>query len=124
MTMSWMRLPFRYRRLQECETNLSALISQAYDVREEQIFTAYRTARALTHRRVLLAEAATGTGKTFAYRLGAVCHARLSGAPVVIACASSVLHQQLAGPEGDIATLSRLLRLDVDARVARNPSVS
>ncbi|MFZ5827309.1 MAG: ATP-dependent DNA helicase, partial [Bacillota bacterium] len=131
MTLSWMRLPFRYRNLQDYKAKLADFVSEAfyerlpaqgYEVREEQIFTAYRMAGALTNRRVLLAEAATGTGKTFAYLIGAVCHARLSGAPVVIACASSVLHQQLAGPNGDIATLSRLLGLEIDARVARDPA--
>ncbi|MDW7675739.1 MAG: ATP-dependent DNA helicase, partial [Bacillota bacterium] len=38
-----------------------------------------------------------------------------------IACASTALQEQLAGQEGDVFTLSRLLGLNVDARMAKDP---
>jgi ATP-dependent DNA helicase DinG len=97
------------------------LPAAGYQVREEQIYFAFRVADALRRGRPLLAEAGAGTGKTFAYLLPAICHARLHGRPVVVATATSALLAQLADPDGDIATLSRLLDLDVDARVVHRP---
>lgn len=41
--------------------------------------------------------------------------------PVVIACATSALQEQLAGYEGDIIKLSQLLGLEIDARMAKDP---
>jgi len=130
LQLAWMRLPFRYRNQQDYAAKVDEYISQVfyetlpqagYEVREEQVYTAYRMAGAFANRRVLLAEAPTGTGKTFAYLISAICHARMTGAPVVIACATDVLHHQLAGPGGDIATLSGLLGLQVDTRIAADP---
>lgn len=129
-SISWTRLPFRFETPDDYRRQLSAWIGHAfyevlpaagYQVREEQIYFAYRVAAALEQARPLLAEAGSGTGKTFGYLLPALCHARLRGQPVVIATASAALESQLAGPDGDIATLSRLLGLQVDARVARRP---
>lgn len=130
MQLSWTRLPFRYRTRNEYAAKLTEYIGDVfyerlpaagYEVREEQIFTAFRMAQALVAGQVLLAEAGLGTGKTFAYLVPAVCHARLSGRPVVVSSASGVLQAQLANPAGDIATLSRVLDLQVDARTARDP---
>lgn len=39
----------------------------------------------------------------------------------MIACASTALQEQLAGPKGDIQTLSRILELEIDARMAKDP---
>ena len=39
----------------------------------------------------------------------------------MIACASTALQEQLAGPKGDIQTLSQALGLEVDARMAKDP---
>ncbi len=128
--MSWARLPFRYRNLKEFEAGLMDLISQVFyeqlpalglEIREEQIYTAYRIGRAMIGGDTFLAEAGSGAGKTFAYLVPAVCHARRAGKPVVVACASSVLQRQLAGPGGDAETLSRLLDLGIDARLAGDP---
>jgi len=69
---------------------------------------------------VHFAEAGLGTGKTFTCLLTAIPYARFKKKPVVIA-SSTVLQEQLAGPKGDIVTLSRLLDLDVDARMAKDP---
>lgn len=130
MQISWTKLPFRARNKEEFGQKLTEWLSwvfydelpeKGYEVREEQIYTAFRMARALVDGGTLMAEAGPGTGKTFAYLLPAICYARLKGAPVVVASASGVLQAQLANSEGDIQTLSRLLNLDIDARVAADP---
>ncbi|MDD3654638.1 MAG: ATP-dependent DNA helicase [Desulfotomaculaceae bacterium] len=97
------------------------LPGHGYEIREEQIYIAFQIASGICKKKVYFAEAGTGTGKTFAYLLSAISYARLVGKPVVIACASTALQEQLAGPNGDINTLSRLLDLDVDARMAKDP---
>nr|PZN71540.1 MAG: ATP-dependent DNA helicase [Bacillota bacterium] len=131
MQIRWTKLPFPARNEAEYRRGLNdwlarvfyeVLPEHGFEVREEQIYTAFRIARALTEGSTLLAEAGPGTGKTFAYLLPAVCHARMHGKPVVVASASGVLKAQLTGPDGDIQTLSRLLNLDIDARVAGNPA--
>lgn len=131
MQIRWTRLPFEAKNETEYKQKLNDWLSHVfydvlpehgYEVREEQIYTAFRMARALTDGTPLMAEAGPGTGKTFAYLLPAVCHARMRGQPVVVASASSVLKAQLASPEGDIQTLSRLLELDIDVRVAGDPA--
>lgn len=96
------------------------LPEHGYKVRDEQIFTAFQIADAVCSKKVHLAEAGLGTGKTFAYLLSAIPYARFSGKPVVIACASTVLQEQLAGDTGDIKILSRLLGLEIDARMAKD----
>ncbi|MFZ5816149.1 MAG: ATP-dependent DNA helicase [Bacillota bacterium] len=131
MQIRWTRLPFKAKSEAEYKQRLNDWLSQVfydllpehgYEVREEQIYTAFRMARALTDGGTLMAEAGPGTGKTFAYLLPAVCHARLKGQPVVVASASNVLKAQLTSPEGDINTLSRLLGLEIDVRVAGDPA--
>lgn len=97
------------------------LPEHGYEVRDEQIFTAFQIADAFCEKTVHLAEAGLGTGKTFAYLLSAVPYARFSKKPVVIACASSALQEQLAGESGDISILFKLLGLDIDARMAKDP---
>lgn len=97
------------------------LPEHGYEVREEQIFTAFQLADAVCKKKVHLAEAGLGTGKTFAYLLTAIAYARFSGKPVVIACASTALQEQLSGPNGDISTLSRILGIEIDARMAKHP---
>ncbi|MFZ5825233.1 MAG: ATP-dependent DNA helicase [Bacillota bacterium] len=131
MQIRWTRLPFPAKNETEYKQKLNDWLSDifydvlpehGYEVREEQIYTAFRMARALNDGATLMAEAGPGTGKTFAYLLPAVCHARMRGQPVVVASASSVLKAQLVSPEGDINTLSRLLNLDIDVRVAGDPA--
>ncbi len=130
MSITWTRLPFRFENTADYGRQLSEWIGHVfyellpaagYQVREEQIYFAFRVAAALADGRPMLAEAGSGTGKTFGYLLPAICLARLRGRPVVVATATPALESQLAGPGGDIAVLSRLLGLDVDARVARHP---
>jgi ATP-dependent DNA helicase DinG len=122
--------PFDYHKDEEFPVKLSEWIGQVfydilpehgYEVREEQIYTAFQLADAFCNKKVHLAEAGLGTGKTFAYLLTAIAYARFSGKPVVIACASTALQEQLAGPKGDIQTLSHMLGLEIDARMAKDP---
>ncbi len=130
MSVSWTRLPFRFDTPADYDQRLSAWIGDAfydrlpaggYQVREEQVYLSFRIAAALRAKRPILAEGGSGTGKTFAYLLPLICHARLRGRPAVVATATPALQEQLAGPQGDIATLSGLLGLQVDARVAVRP---
>lgn len=123
--------PFEYKNKQEFQGKLVEWIGDVlydilpeseYEVRDEQIFTAFKIADAMCEKKVHLAEAGLGTGKTFAYLLSAIPYARFTGKPVVIACATTALQEQLAGPLGDISTLSRLLELEVDARMAKDPN--
>jgi ATP-dependent DNA helicase DinG len=97
------------------------LPEHGYEVREEQIYTAFQLADAICDKKVHLAEAGLGTGKTIAYLLSAIAYARFSGKPVVIACATTALQEQLAGYEGDIRKLSKLLGIEIDARMAKDP---
>jgi len=85
------------------------------------LYTAFQLADAVCNKKIHLAEAEVGTGKTFAYLLTAIAYAGFSGKPVVIACASTALQEQLAGPKGDIQTLSRILGLEIDAPMAKDP---
>ncbi|MDO5292866.1 MAG: ATP-dependent DNA helicase [bacterium] len=123
--------PFDYTNRQDFHTKLvewvgdvlyDILPEYGYEVRDEQIFTAFQVADAICKKEVHLAEAGLGTGKTFAYLLSAIPYARFTGKPMVIACATSALQEQLANKDGDIHTLSKLLGLEVDARMAKDPS--
>lgn len=124
------RLPFAYRGKQNFPAKLAEWIGQVfyellpargYEIREEQIYTAFQLAEAVCRGKAHFAEAGLGTGKTFAYLLTAVTYARFKGRPVIIACASTALQEQLAGPQGDIEKLSRILGLEIDARMAKDP---
>lgn len=121
--------PFEYSTLKEFNEKLSEWVGdvlydilpeKGYEERDEQIYTAFQIADAFCDRTVHLAEAGLGTGKTFAYLLSAIPYARMTGKPVVIACATSALQEQLASSTGDIETLSKLLDLEVDARMAKD----
>jgi len=122
--------PFEYNNKEDFRVKLSDWIGDifydilpehGYEVREEQIYTAFQLADAICDKKVHLAEAGLGTGKTFAYLLAAIAYARHSGKPVVIACATTALQEQLAGLGGDIIKLSQLLGLEIDARMAKDP---
>ena len=121
--------PFEYATTQDFKGKLSEWVGdvlydilpeKGYEERDEQIFTAFQIADAFCDKKVHLAEAGLGTGKTFAYLLSAIPYARMTGKPVVIACATSALQEQLASSTGDIETLSKLLDLEVDARMAKD----
>ena len=128
LPLSWTRLPFRYTTSADYRRHLLDYVGEVfyerlpaagYEVREEQVYTAFRIAEALAGGGSLLAEAELGTGKTLAYLVPAVCHARFRGLPVLIACASPVLEAQLLSPKGDVAACNQVLGLAVDARLAQ-----
>ena len=62
-----------------------------FKVRREQLRMAERVGGALTARELLVVEAGTGTGKTFAYLVPAL----LSGARVLISTGTRTLQDQL-----------------------------
>lgn len=121
--------PFEYTTTKDFKGKLSEWVGdvlydilpeKGYEERDEQIFTAFQIADAFCDKKVHLAEAGLGIGKTFAYLLSAIPYARMTGKPVVIACATSALQEQLASSTGDIETLSQLLNLEVDVRMAKD----
>lgn len=121
--------PFEYKNASDFKTKLvdwigdilyDFLPEHGYEVRDEQIYTAFQIADAMCDKKIHLAEAGLGTGKTFAYLLSAIPYARFYRKPVVIACATSALQEQLASKTGDIQTLSKLLGLQIDARMAKD----
>lgn len=125
------KIPFEYSNKNEFHEKLIEWIGDVlydilpelgYEVRDEQIFTAFQIADAFRDQKVHLAEAGLGTGKTFAYLLSAIAYARYTGKPVIISCASPALQEQLAAQSGDINKLSSLLGLEVDARMAKDPT--
>lgn len=92
-----------------------------FETRDEQIYMAFQLERAYQEKQTIFAEAGVGTGKTFVYLLYALLYARYTRKPAIIACADESLIEQLVKPEGDIAKLSRVLQLDIDARLAKSP---
>lgn len=120
---------FEYERKEEFNDKLTEWIGDVfydilpehgYEVRDEQIYTSFKIVDAMCNNKIHLAEAGLGTGKTFAYLLPAIAYARLHGKPIIIACASTALQEQLCGDSGDIKTLSNLLGIDIDARMAKD----
>lgn len=92
-----------------------------FEVRDEQIYMAFQLEKAFAEKKTIFAEAGVGTGKTLVYLLYAVCYARYTRKPAVIACADESLIEQLVKPEGDIAKLARHLDLVIDARLGKSP---
>jgi len=80
-----------------------------YEDRPGQLAMAEAVERALDEDRVLLCEAGTGTGKTFAYLVPAI----LSGRKVVISTATKALQDQIF--EKDLPLVRKLLGLEVHA---------
>ncbi len=84
-----------------------------YEYRPEQLTLAHEVARAFDERRMLVAEAGTGTGKTLAYLVPAV----LSGRRVVVSTATKNLQDQLF--HKDLPLLRDRLGLDVSATLVK-----
>ncbi|MFS1519031.1 ATP-dependent DNA helicase [Bacillus sp. SCS-151] len=91
------------------------------ELRDEQIFMAFQLERAFKEKKIILAEAGVGTGKTIVYLLYALCYARYTGKPAIISCADESLIEQLVKKEGDIAKLRKLLNMNIDVRLAKSP---
>ncbi|WP_301109817.1 ATP-dependent DNA helicase [Sporosarcina sp.] len=101
------------------DTLYDDLTEKGFECRDEQIYMAFQIEQALKDKKVLLAEAGVGTGKTIAYLLPAIAYARYTGKPAVISCADETLIDQLIKEEGDIQKLSEALDLTVDVRLAK-----
>lgn len=91
-----------------------------FELRDEQIYMAFQLEKAFKEKKVIFAEAGVGTGKTIVYLLYAICYARYTNRPAIIACADETLIEQLVKKEGDIARLEQALHLDIDVRLAKS----
>ena len=80
-----------------------------FELRDEQIYMAFQLEKAFKEKKVIFAEAGVGTGKTIVYLLYAICYARYTNKPAIIACADETLIEQLVKKEGDIAKLENAL---------------
>lgn len=94
------RLPFEvgkqdnfYDKLNEWigDVFYDILPEKGFEERDEQIFMAFQLERAFQEKKVMFAEAGVGTGKTIVYLLYAICYARYTGKPAIIACADETL---------------------------------
>ncbi|MBP1990070.1 ATP-dependent DNA helicase [Paenibacillus eucommiae] len=123
------RYPFAYNPSESFNKQVSDWIADVFydllpeagfEVRDEQIYMSFQLERAFADKQTIFAEAGVGTGKTLVYLLHAICHARHTGKPAIIACADESLIEQLVKPEGDIAKLAKHLDLQVDARLGKS----
>jgi ATP-dependent DNA helicase DinG len=96
------------------------LPESGFEVRDEQIYMAFQLEKAFKEKKVMFAEAGVGTGKTIAYLLYAICYARYTNRPAIIACADETLIEQLVKKEGDIAKIEAALGLNMDVRLAKS----
>ncbi len=88
-----------------------------YEMRPQQVEMALAVADALDGGTNLCVEAPTGVGKTFAYLVPALLHARETGKAVVISTHTINLQEQIIGK--DIPFLERLLDTEIRAVVAK-----
>ncbi|OZM57332.1 ATP-dependent helicase [Lottiidibacillus patelloidae] len=123
------KLPFEYNKDRSFFESLGDWIGDVFydimpehgfELRDEQIFMAFQLERAFQEKKVMLSEAGVGTGKTIVYLLYAICYARYTGKPAIIACADESLIEQLVKPDGDIAKIDKMLHLNIDARLAKS----
>jgi len=84
-----------------------------YRVRTQQVEMAQAVAQAIEQRGVLVAEAGTGTGKTFAYLVPAL----LSGGKVILSTGTKTLQDQLFNR--DLPTVRDALRVPVTAALLK-----
>lgn len=101
------------------DTLYDDLTEKGFECRDEQIYMAFQIEQALKEKKVLMAEAGVGTGKTIAYLLPAIAYARYTGKPALISCADETLIDQLVKEEGDIRKISDALQIDIDVRLAK-----
>lgn len=123
------RLPFELTKTESFFDRLGEWIGDVFydllpeagfELRDEQIYMAYQLEQAFKEKKVIFAEAGVGTGKTIVYLLYAVCFARYTNTPAIIACADETLIEQLVKKEGDIAKLEKALNLNIDVRLAKS----
>lgn len=123
------RLPFTLSKTESFFEKLGEWIGDVFydllpeagfELRDEQIYMAFQVEKAFKEKKVMFAEAGVGTGKTIVYLLYAICYARYTNQPAIIACADETLIEQLVKKEGDIARLEKALNLNVDVRLAKS----
>jgi ATP-dependent DNA helicase DinG len=123
------RLPFTlsktesfYDRLNEWigDVFYDLLPEAGFELRDEQIYMAFQLENAFKEKKPIFAEAGVGTGKTIVYLLYAMCYARYTNRPAIIACADETLIEQLVKKEGDISKLEEALGLTMDVRLAKS----
>jgi ATP-dependent DNA helicase DinG len=128
-TITLNRYPFEYEHskpfLQQvgewiADVFYDILPEAGFEVRDEQIYMAFQLERAFAEKKTIFAEAGVGTGKTLVYLLYAICYARYTRKPAIIACADESLIEQLVKPEGDLAKLTQHLALAIDARMGKS----
>jgi ATP-dependent DNA helicase DinG len=90
-----------------------AQLIDGYQVRTQQLEMADEIARIIEEEGTLLAEAGTGTGKTFAYLVPAL----LSGKRIMVSTATKNLQQQLV--EKDLPLLLKVLKIDGKVRLLK-----
>lgn len=93
---------------------------EAYEHRPGQVEMAAAVAEALREDKLLLVEAGTGVGKSLAYLVPAIIHARRTGEPVVVSTNTRNLQEQLLGK--DLPLLHRALPLEFEAAVVKGRS--
>ena len=92
-----------------------------YEVREQQIEMAKAVERALAEQRHVIAEAGTGTGKSFGYLVPSIYHVLAEGGRrVVVSTGTIALQGQLINK--DIPFLQRSLGIDFKAKLAKGKS--
>lgn len=91
-----------------------------YETREQQIQMARQVEDALANSQHVLAEAGTGTGKSYAYLLPVALHLREQGGRAVISTGTIALQEQLMNK--DIPFLGKTLGMDFGAQLAKGKS--
>lgn len=87
-----------------------------FRVREGQLAFAKTVAKAIQTRETVIAEAGTGTGKTFAYLMPAI----LSGARTIVSTAGKSLQDQIMTK--DVPLLRKVLQMPIDACLLKGRS--
>jgi ATP-dependent DNA helicase DinG len=88
-----------------------------YEPRPQQLELATRVEQAIREKKLLVAEAATGTGKSFAYLIPLALHALADDKPAVVSSSTHVLQDQLVNK--DVPMVQRVLHeFGVDLPVA------
>lgn len=91
-----------------------------YEPRPQQVAMACAIAEALDNERNLCVEAPTGVGKTFAYLVPALFHAKKQDKPVIVSTHTIHLQEQII--QRDVPFLEKLLGRHINAVVAKGRS--
>jgi ATP-dependent DNA helicase DinG len=91
-----------------------------YETREQQIQMARQVEDALANGQHVIAEAGTGTGKSYAYLLPVALQLKEHGGRAVISTGTIALQEQLI--EKDIPFLEKILGMDFGAQLAKGKS--